>query len=144
MKTGKYFRTLFIFGAAANLVGSVLPWRREGDFISYLTYGILLFPSFKDNGGLIVIILSALVLIFVFRPIRFISKLLIWNLIISFSLVLIASANVLRILTDRANSQGVIGAPIIDIGLIMISLGSLILFISSLVDYLSNQRERTV
>ncbi len=125
-----FMKTLFIVGTVLTLIGSFLPWRREGDFVSYWSYGIRIYPSIKDNGGLLIVLLTIIVIMLVFRPPAFIEKPLIWNIVFSLILVFASVFHIGKLLIDRANAIGVIGAPTIQIGLVMVSIGSILLLVS--------------
>lgn len=125
-----FTKTLFIVGTVLTLMGSFLPWRREGDFVSYWSYGIHIYPSIKDNGGLLIVLLTIIVIMLVFWPPAFIEKPLIWNILFSLTLVFASVFHVGKLLIDRANAIGVIGAPAIQIGLVMVSIGSILLLVS--------------
>lgn len=144
----KRLKTLSICGLALTSLGSFLPWQREGDLISYLTYGIRIFPSYGirifpsivDNGGLLIVSLSLIVGLLTFNPPRFIKKPLIWKIFFSMGLVIDAAINIVKILFVRARSGGAIGASVIEHGLIMVSLGAIILFLTSLTVYFRYKR----
>jgi len=123
---------LLVCGAILTMTGSFLPWQREGDFVSYLTYGIHISPfSFDDNGGLLIILLSVCVLICIFQPPKFIKKPLVWSIAFSFILVLLSAFQISKVLISRIQASGVIGAPMIEVGLIMVSLGSTLILWAS-------------
>ena len=128
-------KTLFIIGAILTLAGSFLPWRREGDFVSYWTYGIRIYPVLKDSGGLLIVILTLIVTILVFRPPDFIGKPLIWGILLSLALVFDSAFHIGKLLIDRTNAIGIIGAPAIQIGLVMVSIGSILLLLSAVIYY---------
>jgi hypothetical protein len=128
-------KTLFTIGAVLILGGCFLPWRREGDFVSYWTYGIRINPGFKDSGGLLIMALTVIVIILFFRPPDFIRKPYIWGILLSLALVFDSAFHIGKLLLDRANAIGVIGAPSIQIGLVMVSIGSIVLLISSIINY---------
>jgi hypothetical protein len=130
-----YTKILFISGAILTLAGSFLPWYRKGDFFSYWSYGIQIYPSIKNNGGLIIMVLTLILILLIFRPPNFIEKPLIWSILLSFTLVLDSIFYIGKLLVDRANFIGVIGAPTIQIGLGMVFVGSLLLFFSVMLYY---------
>lgn len=127
-----------IGGAFLTILGSFLPWEREGDFISYLTYGLHIFPTLKDNGGLIIVLLSLSVLMLIFRPPKFIEKPLILSIVASLTLVLVCAFHITKLLISHANAAGVIGTPTIEIGLIMVSIGSILYLFAAVACYLKN------
>lgn len=126
-------KTLFIIGAILTLVGSFLPWRREGDFVSYWTYGIRIYPVLKDSGGLLIMLLTLIVTMLIFRPPGFIGKPFIWGILISLVLVFDSTFHIVKLLIDRKNAVGVIGAPAIQIGLVMVPIGSMLLLLSAVI-----------
>jgi hypothetical protein len=128
----------FIIGGVLTLVGSFLPWQREGDLISYWTYGIRIFPSIKDNGGLVVVLLCLIVIMLIFQPPKLIEKPLSWGVVLSFVLVLDSFLHIVKWVFNRANAGGVIGAPMIQIGLVMIFIGSILLLFSTVIYYLKS------
>ena len=130
-----FLKTTFIIGAALAFVGSFLPWRREGDFISYWTYGIRFSPSIKDNGGFLIILLTLLVIILVFRPPDFIGKPSVWSILLSIALAADAVFRVCELVINRINVDGVVGAPVIQIGLVMVFIGSMFLLFSVILYY---------
>jgi hypothetical protein len=113
-------------------VGSFLPWQREGDFVSYWTYGIRLHPHFKDNGGLLIVSLSMAMLSLAFHFPRFVERPAIWNIVFGIILVLVSGYHIARWLVRRIEANGVIGAPALQIGLVVTLLGSLLLLSTAL------------
>lgn len=135
-----FAKTLFIIGVILTLAGSFLPWRREGDFVSYWTYGIRIYPAIKDNGGLLVVLLTLIVIMLIFRPPNFLEKPLIWSILLSLSLVFNSVFHVSKLFISRANAIGVIGAPTIQIGLVMVSIGSILLLFTAVLYYLKSSQ----
>jgi hypothetical protein len=123
-----FTKTLFIIEAILTLIGSFLPWRREGDVVLYLTYGINIFPAIKDNGGLLIVFLTVILVILIFRPPDFIEKPITWSIFLSLALVFDSIFQIGKLFIDHANAIGVVGAPMIQIGLVMVSTGSFLLF----------------
>lgn len=130
-----FVKTLFIMGTILTLAGSFLPWRREGDFISYWTYGIRIYPVLRDSGGLLIVLLTIIVIMLVLRPPDFIGKPLFWVILLSLVLVFDSAFHIGKLLIDRTNAIGVIGAPAIQIGLVMVSIGSILLLLSAVIYY---------
>ncbi len=130
-----FVKTLFIMGAILTLAGSFLPWRREGDFISYWTYGIRIYPVLRDSGGLLIVLLTIIVIMLVLRPPDFIGKPLFWVILLSLVLVFDSAFHIGKLLIDRTNAIGVIGASAIQIGLVMVSIGSILLLLSAVIYY---------
>jgi|WetSurSiteA1Bulk_404760.scaffolds.fasta_scaffold173853_1 hypothetical protein len=123
--------TIFLIGIIFTILGSFSPWREQGDFISYWTYGIRLFPRIEDNGGLLIVILSILQIVIKHLQDN-ISKRIFWSITIGVFLLLISIYHIMVLIMDRHKASGIIGAPIISIGLIMILIGSSVqLFIST-------------
>jgi hypothetical protein len=128
-------RTSSIFGVILTLVGSFLPWRIEGDFISFWTYGIQIYPATKDNGGFLFVLLTLFVTLMVFRPPKIIRKPQFWGMLFSLCLVLGSVFHISQLFISQANNGGVIGAPIIQPGLIMVFIGSILLLFSTAIKY---------
>jgi hypothetical protein len=135
-----FVKTSFIVGIVLILAGSFLPWERGGDFISYWVYGIRIYPSIEDNGGFLIVLLSLIVSMLVFRPFDFIEKPIIWSVVLSVALVLDSIFLVGKLLISRANANGIIGAPTIQIGLTMVSIGSIFLLFSAVLYYLKSSQ----
>lgn len=132
-------KILFIISSIFILIGSFLPWRREGDFVSYWTRGIQIYPSVKDNGGLLLVLLTLLVIVLMFRPLQFLGSRSNWILLLAIIVVIDASFHMGKLLLDRRNAIGFVGAPAIQIGLIMVVVGSLLLLVSAAMHYLKPQ-----
>ena len=130
-----YLKVLYIIGAALTIVGSFLPWQREGDFVPYWIYGIRLRPYFKDNGGLLVVFLSTAMLGLALRSPRFVERSTIWGIMFGVVLVLASGYHIARWLVQRIEADGVIGAPALQIGLVMVLLGSLLLLSTALLHH---------
>ena len=128
-------KTSFVCGVILTLIGCFLPWQQGGDFISYWTYGIRIFPSFQDNGGLLIILLTLNALMLIFRPLNFITKPLMWSIVSGFVLVLVSFFHIAKLVISRANESGTIGAPMIEVGLVMVSVGSILLLSALLIYY---------
>jgi len=130
-----FTKAMFMAGAILTIAGSFLPWRQAGDFVSYWTYGIQVSPSMQDNGGLLVVLLSSIVFMLIFRSFGFIGKSAVWAILASTALVLVVAFQVGGLLIERANARGVIGAPSIEVGLWMVSGGSILLLLTSVAHY---------
>lgn len=75
-------RSYFI-GLILTGLGCFLPWQIEGDFLPLWLYGIRVFPSFKDNGGLLILFLVVAQAILIFKPPRFIQTPKTWIIVLS-------------------------------------------------------------
>ena len=125
-------KTLLILGLILIIIGCFLPWRLEGDFVPIWTNGIRIYPSIKDNGGVLIILLSLLVVWLAFRPPPIIKKSSYWILTLSSFIVIDVVYHIIIVLKDHEAARGIIGAPTIYLGLIMVFLGSLIYLSTSL------------
>ncbi len=112
-------KILFSIGVILTLIGSFLPWQSEGDFISYWVYGIQVFPSVQDNGGLIIAILTLILIAMILRSPDVVGKPFIWGLLISLILVIDSIFHITEVLINRANAVEVIGSPTIQFGLVI-------------------------
>jgi len=128
-------RVLYIVGAILALAGSFLPWQRAGDPVSYWTYGISIYPTMKDNGGLLIVILTLIVIMLIFRPPDFLQKPLIWGVLLSILLVFDSAFHIGKFFINRAIAIGHTGAPAMQIGLVMVSIGSILLLVSTAISY---------
>jgi hypothetical protein len=133
-------KNLFIVGAILTFAGSFLPWQQQGDLISYLTNGISVFPPIQDNGGFLIVLLSMVMILLVFRPFAFIDKPTLWSIVVGVALVLDSVFHIGNLLVIRMNAGGVFGAPTIQIGLVMVSLGSILLLIAASLYHLRQLR----
>lgn len=134
----KYSKTLQLVGASLVIIGSFLPWEQQGDFISYWTYGIQLFPVFSDNGGLLIILLTLTITLFAFQPPKFIKNAARWNLIIAILLVITSLFFVARWLARLASHiefANTLGAPTLDVGLISVVIGSGLLLYTAIINH---------
>lgn len=137
-------KKLFTIGAVLTLTGSFLPWEIQGDFFTYLTFGIRVdpsTPSIVDNGGVLIVVLSLIVIMLIFRPPKFIGKPLIWSAVLSLALVLVSVFHIGKLVIIHANAGGIMGAPQIDIGLEMVFVGSVILLTATI--YIIIQRKES-
>ena len=128
-------RKLFILGSSFALIGSFLPWRRQGDFISDWILGIRIYPYLQDNGGLLIVLLTLAIIVLTVRPVDFIAKPVVWSIVFSFVLVLVSILHLGSLFLDQAKWSGFVGAPVIQIGLIMVLIGSILLLFTTLVSY---------
>ena len=71
-------QNLFKIGTIFIIVGSFLPWEVWGDFLPVWRYGIQIFPDFADNGGLIPLLISVIILGLIFRTPNFVKHPTIW------------------------------------------------------------------
>ena len=120
-------RILLLLGAVLVIVGSFLPWEIEGDFVSYWRYGVQLFPVFADNGGILVVLLGILIIGLVFRSEGFVKSPAKWVLTSAIALFIIFAYHIVDWLVRRIASYGMIGAPAITIGLLLVGIGSILL-----------------
>ena len=120
-------RNLPLLGTVLVIIGSALPWEIEGDLVSTWRYGVQLFPVFATNGGIIVSLLGILIIGLVFRSDRFVKHPVKWLLTSAIALFIISAYHIVDLLVRRVSSNGVIGAPAIKIGLIMIAIGSILI-----------------
>ncbi len=134
----KIVKISYVIGFVLIILGCFLPWYGQGDFIFYLTYGVRIFPSVKDDGGLLIVLFSVIVLLLNFRPPSFIRKPLIWSNIFSFVVVIISGIHIIEIITSPYS--GSLSTPVIEIGLIMVAIGSVILLSMSLICYRQAER----
>jgi hypothetical protein len=125
-------RNILLIGALLVIVGSFLPWEIEGDFLSNWRYGIQLFPVFADNGGIIVLLLGILVFGLIFRLGDYVNRPPKWILICAIALNIISAYHIIDWLVRRSLSNGIIGAPTIRIGLILVVIGSLLTLAAAL------------
>lgn len=135
-----FMKALFILGAVLTIGGSLLPWRQEGDFVSYWTYGFQIYPSIKDNGGLLIVLISIIIIMLIFRPLYFIEKPIIWAIALGAALVVDSALHIGKLLIDRIKLSGVVGAPLPQVGLLMASIGSIILLITGVLHYIKRSK----
>lgn len=125
-------KSFFIIGLALTTVGSFLPWQVEGDFLFFRTFGIQIFPSFEDNGGLMIVLLSTVLASLIFSPPVFIKKAERWVVIFSVIITFASIYYVARWFVNLLEKWTIVGAPSLQMGLIMVLIGSFILLITSL------------
>jgi len=128
----KTIKISFLFGVVFVLTGCFLPWKQEGDFISMWTYGIQVFPSFKDNGGQLIVFLALLVFILNFRAPGIIKKPYYWRVALCSILFFVSSFHAIPLLLNSTLEDGIIGSPTIQFGLILVLIGSILMFTSTL------------
>jgi hypothetical protein len=133
-------KILFIIGSVLTVCGSFLPWQSEGDFLSYWSYGIRLSPSFRDNGGLLIVVLSIMMIVLVFLPPVSFGNPKIWNIVFGTVLVLDTTFYIIKWLVNRKDASGIVGAPVIQIGLIMVAIGSTILLLTAVLYFIQSPR----
>lgn len=131
-----FVKNLFIAGAILTIGGSFLPWRQEGDFISYWTYGISVIPAFKDHGGFLIVLLTLVMVMLIFRPFDFIDKPTHWSIAFGAGLVVDSIFLIGKVLVDHMNFHGVFGVPAIMIGLVTVCLGSILLLVGASINHL--------
>jgi hypothetical protein len=142
MKTQKHYsthqRNLLLLGAVLVIVGTFLPWEIEGDFISTWRYGIQFFPVFSDNGGILVLLISVFIIWLIFRSKGFVKYPDKWVFTSSIALFLISAYHIVDWLFRRISANGVIGAPAIRTGLILVGIGSILILVTT---FLMNSKE---
>jgi MFS superfamily sulfate permease-like transporter len=119
-------KNFFVFGLLLTIVGTFLPWEVEGDFLFQKINGIQVFPSFEDNGGLAILLLSIVIALIFFSPQLFSKipkKLLI---ILCAILPIIVIFHLVNVFSDSIQKRGVVGAPSIQYGLVLVLIGSII------------------
>ena len=130
MKTKQLYtvrqRNLLLLGGVLVIIGSFLPWEIEGDFVSYWRYGVQIFPVFADNGGILVLFLGVLVIGLVYRSERLAKSPTKWIFISAISLFIISAYHIVDWLVRRIAANGVIGAPSIELGLVLVGIGSIL------------------
>lgn len=130
-----YSKTLYIVGAISIILGSFLPWQQEGDFISYWTYGLQVYPSFRDNGGFLMVLLSAIMLgLALWSPLCN-RRLIILRGLLSGILVLLSVYHMGKWLIRRIEAVGTVGAPSLQLGLIVVLAGSMVLLSAAIRDH---------
>jgi hypothetical protein len=131
----KLSRTLGIIGASLTVIGSFLPWEREGDLISVSTYGLRTSQTnVYDNGGVLVILLTLLILFLTFNPHYFVKNPNLWNLIASILLMAASLFFMARWLIHYFKSVGITGSASLEIGLIAVMTGSALLLWMTLIN----------
>ncbi len=126
-----YIKSSFIIGLILTILGCFLPWRQEGDFISYYTLGLRLFPYTENNGGFVVLLICSALIVLIFCPPVFITKPNTWVISLSALLTLISTFHIGKVLINNLNSSGIIGAPTIQIGLMIVFFGSILMLITA-------------
>ena len=76
------------------VIGSFVPWKIEGDFVSTWRYGVQLFPMFADNGSVIVSLLGIFIIGLVFRSDVFVKHPVKWLLISAVALFIISAYHI--------------------------------------------------
>ena len=123
-----------ILGAFLALVGCFLPWKQEGDLISIWTCGIQVFPTFRDNGGLIVLIITIAMIILKFRTPTVIQRPQSWSISLSVILLVTSMVYAFPLLPGFWITYNSPGTPVIQFGLVLVNTGSLLILISSIFD----------
>ena len=125
----------FTIGLVLTTLGCFLPWQVEGDFLSVWTFGIRIFPSFEDNGGLLILLLCIALAVLIFKPSSLIEKPEKWIIVLSGILTLDSIFHIVSWVINLSRKLGRVGAPLIHIGLVMVFIGSIILLITALLHY---------
>ncbi len=136
MAMSKLSSASLITGTAFMVLGSLLPWRMEGDLFSYYTYGLRLFPPRSDYGGFLVLVICAALLVAAFRPPATLPNPRVVTAVLAATLVLLSLYHIAVIWIDHVRST-VIGPPIVQIGLILVFLGSILSLVASLAPLVS-------
>ena len=130
----------YIAGLVLTISGCFLPWQVEGDFISYWKFGIRIFPTFEDNGGVVVLILCISLGVLIFKSPAFMEEKQKWAIAINAALVLDSAIQICLVLIEHF-TQSRIGVPVIYIGLVIVFIGSVILFTTSLLHFQKSMRQ---
>jgi hypothetical protein len=132
MQIPKLAKNLFIFNLFLTLLGCFLPWRVEGDFLFHVTYGLRIFTPVEYNGGFLVVLLCIILSRLIFWPPKAIKDPNRWIIAFSTGLALIALLHLVKWVVDYFNNFGIVGAPAIKFGLVIVFLGSLGLLLTSI------------
>lgn len=127
-------RILFSVGLVLTIIGCFLPWRIEGDFLYFWTYGIRIFPAFEDNGGLLILLVSLILAILIYRPPIYVSNPMRWIIALSVILTFDSALQFIIWLFTLSKNWGIVGMPMIQVGLIMVLLGSITILITSVLN----------
>jgi hypothetical protein len=138
----RFPKLLLVLGATLAIVGSFLPWVVAGDFVSYQHAGLAVrfdpLFLFYDNGGLLIVLLSIVVIgIVLCRPFRRQKAVILIS-----ALCLVAAVAYQWIDLAIANSAGYIGAPEPLIGFGAIALGAILALVAAVLNY--RNRSETV
>jgi hypothetical protein len=135
----------YTIGTILNILGSFLPWSCEGDFVWVCTKGIRIYahwspefktyPWFEDNGGLVIILLSLVIVGLAARAPGFIKRPAVWSVVCAAILILASIYHIGRWILRGIEMRGVIGAPVPTVGLGFVFLGSCILLIATFRHY---------
>ena len=136
----KSLQALEFVGATLTIVGSFLPWENAGGFLGlvinglridianfkYWIIGIHEFPVY-DYGGTLIVFLTLLIIIPALHPRRFIKDPILWNLIVSASLMASSLLFIGRWGIHRYQQASSAEPSTLMIGLICVVLGSALL-----------------
>jgi hypothetical protein len=125
-------RNLLLLGAGLVILGSFLPWEQGGDFLAYWRHGIQFFPVFADHGGVLVLLFGILILGLMFRSEGVVNDPAKWIFISAIALCILSAYHIVGWLMRRIAANGIIGAPVIEVGLIMVAVGSIVLLVTTL------------
>ncbi len=125
-------RNFLLLGAVLVIVGSFLPWETEGDFVSTWRYGVEILPVFVDNGGLLVSLLGTFIIGLVFRAKDFVKYPAKWVFTSAIVLFIVSAYHIIDGLVRHTASNGVIGAPAIKVGLIVVGIGSMLVLATAI------------
>jgi hypothetical protein len=126
-------RNLLLLGAGLVILGSFLPWEQGGDFLAYWRSGIQFFPVFADHGGLLVLLFGILIIWLMFRSEGIVKYPAKWILTSAIALCVLSAYHIVGWFVRRAAANGMVGAPVIRIGLILVGIGSILLLATALV-----------
>ena len=125
-------RNLLLLGVVLVILGSFLPWEIEGDFVSTWRYGVQIFPVFADNGGILVLLFCTLMIGLMFHSEGFVKYPAKWILVSAIALFIISAYHIVDWFIRRVASNGIVGAPMIKVGLVLVEIGSILLLATAL------------
>ncbi len=133
---------LFLLGAFATIVGCFLPWVGSGDVVYYTTPGIVIrrstaidpvpqrFLTVIDNGGVLIILLCAILLLLVFKAPAFIDEPSRFVLPLSIVLVLLPLYHISVFIKEWPRYRGTTDAYNLLPGLVIVLMGTITLLIA--------------
>jgi hypothetical protein len=129
-----FTKLFYTFGIVCVLGGSFLPWYRQGDFISYTTYGFSIYPSFVDNGGLLIMAVCLILIVINLNPNNIIENSSFWSIVASIFLFFLSVFHIIKFIIAHINFHQAYGGMEIQFGLILVVLGSIFLLIATLLN----------
>jgi hypothetical protein len=126
-------RNLLLLGAGLVILGSFLPWEQGGDFLAYWRRGIQFLPVFADHGSVLLLLFGILILGPMFRSEGVVNDPAKWILASAIALCILSAYHIVGWLMRRIAANGIIGAPVIEVGLIMVAIGSILTLATALV-----------